>query len=111
MKQKDLLIFLLPAFLVVFFWVIFNIYHSSVTSTIPETISLQIIPISPVFDKKAIDDIKNRQEISPLYELSSQVSPSPQASRPASIQQITPTPSPTLQTSENQSSSGGQILP
>jgi hypothetical protein len=110
MKQRDLLLLLVPFFIMVVAWVIFNIYHSSVTSTISDTLNIQIAPINPTFDKKAIEEIKNRDDVQPIYDLSnsSLATPAPTA---------TPTPTATtsgltLQTESNESSSeGGELSP
>lgn len=80
MKQKDILFLLISAFVLVVAWIIFSIYHKSITSTISETLSVQIIPINPNFDAKTLEKIKERNSVAPLYQ----------------IQQI-PTPTPSLQ--------------
>ncbi|MBI2195809.1 MAG: hypothetical protein HYU48_02085, partial [Candidatus Levybacteria bacterium] len=67
MKQKDILLLIISSFFLVVFWIAFNIYHNIVTSTIPETLSVQIFPISPTFDKKTINAIKERIQITPIY--------------------------------------------
>jgi len=80
MKQKDLLLLLVPLFMLTILWVIFNIYHNYVTSTIKDPLTFQIIPIVGKFDTNAINKIKNRQRINPLYEIQSRVSPNPSPS-------------------------------
>lgn len=82
MKQKDLLIIFGSFFLLVAVYLPLSIYHNSVTSTIPEDLNIQIIPIAPTFDEKAIADIKKRNNVAPLY----QVGPS---------QPVVSTPTPT----------------
>ncbi len=93
MKQKDIFLFLIPGFILVLAWVVFSIYHNSVTSTISETLSKNISPINPTFDKKTIDDIKNRNLVQPLYQLNNIVSIPPNSSKSAG----------------NQASSGGNL--
>jgi hypothetical protein len=84
MKQKDILLILVPSFIVVVAWIIFNIYHSSVSSTISENLNMQIIPISPLFDQKTISAIKKRQQFEPIYQTNTTASiaasPTPQPS-------------------------------
>ena len=110
MKQKDLLLLLIPFFIMVVAWVIFNIYHSRVTSTISDTLNIQITPINPTFDKKAIEAIKNRDDIEPIYDLSNSSLATP-------VPEVTPSPESTssslpLQAGSNESSSeGGQVTP
>lgn len=110
MKQRDLLLLLVPFFIMVVAWIIFNIYHSSVTSTISDTLNIQITPINPTFDKKAIEAIKNRDDVEPIYDLSNSTLAKP-------LPEVTEAPESTasgvtLQTQPNESSSeGGQITP
>lgn len=68
MKEKDILLLLIPFSLLVIIYIGSSIYHSIVTSTIPEVVNIQITPISPDFDQKAIMDIKNREKIVPVFE-------------------------------------------
>ena len=68
MKKKDILTLLIPSFLVVVAWVIFSIYHSFVTSTIPESLNMQITAINPEFDTSVIENLKKREKVTPIYE-------------------------------------------
>jgi len=83
MKQREIYLLLISSFVLVVFWIAFSIYHSSVTSTIPETLNIQIIPINPTFDTNEISNIKTRPDITPLYQLEQTqdeaVSPTPAA--------------------------------
>jgi len=72
MKQKDILIILILLFIVVVAWVGSSIYRSIVSSTISEATNVDISPITPIFDTKTIDKLKQRQKISPSFELSPQ---------------------------------------
>lgn len=67
MKQKEILFILSSALLVTIIWVAFNIYHNAITSTISETLAVQIIPIPGKFDTVTIEKLKKRQKITPLY--------------------------------------------
>lgn len=97
MKQKDLVLLLVPLFILTILWVIFNIYHNHVTSTIEDPLNFQIIPLVGKFDTNAINKTKNRQRIDPLYEIQSQISATPTPI-------ITPTP-------EETSTESAQISP
>lgn len=101
MKQRDIIFLLASSFFIVFIWIIFEIYHNSITSTVPERLTVQIVPIKPDFDSKTIADIKTRDKIKPIYE-AYQISPTP---TPSEAQQITPTP----EITENQTASEGAI--
>ena len=68
MKQRDIITLAVPFFILIILWIIFSVYHNSVTSTIPETLNIQITPISPAFDEKAISDLKKREKILPSFE-------------------------------------------
>jgi hypothetical protein len=70
MKKNDILLILIPSFVFVLVWVSFSIYHNVVTSTISEPLNIQIAPITPNFDTSTIDSLKNREKVSPIYELS-----------------------------------------
>lgn len=103
MKRKDILALLIPIFILVFAWIGFDIYHSSVKSTISEELNMQITSISPDFDTKTIDKLKKRQNVTPVY----QTSGSTQNST------VVPTPivTPPLNSSESaqQATSGGSL--
>lgn len=66
-KQRDILLILGSSAFVVIVWVIFSIYHNSVSSTISEGTSIQIAPINPNFDNLGIKSIKERDDVIPLY--------------------------------------------
>lgn len=96
MKQKDILIIIILLFIFALAWIVSSVYHSAVSSTISETASKDIFPIAPVFDTKTIDKLKERQKITPSFELGN----------------ITPTPIalPTLKISPQNASEGGKLL-
>jgi hypothetical protein len=68
MKQKDLLIIISSVFILTLLWVIFNIYHSHVSSTITDPLIYQIIPIEGKFDTATINKLKERKRINPFFE-------------------------------------------
>jgi hypothetical protein len=70
MKKNDILLILIPLSLFVLMWIGFSIYHSVVTSTISQPLSVQITPITPDFDINTITDLKTRETIVPIYESS-----------------------------------------
>ena len=89
MKQKDILLIIVPTFVVIVFWIIFSIYHSFISSTISQPLDTQIKPIAPTFDTKTLDDLKNRSRVDPVYDLSGNATSSANVSAEAS-----PTPTP-----------------
>lgn len=102
MKRKDILFLLIPMLVIVILWVVFNIYHSYASSTIPTNLNMQILSISPNFDLKTIDQIKTRKIINPITDLGSQAE-----------SLVTPTPTPTIPISPSgaiQASQGGEVL-
>ncbi len=68
MKQKDILLLIVPSLILIIAWVAFSIYHNSVSSTISETVTTQIVPINPDFDNKIIESIRKRRVVDPLLE-------------------------------------------
>lgn len=100
MKKNDILVILIPSLLIVVLWVVFNIYHNFVTSTIPTTLNVRIQPINPDFDTKAIENIRQRSEIVPIYEVSGQV-----VTETSPTENISTTPSPA-----QEASGGGSLL-
>jgi len=89
MKQKDILLILIPTFIITILWVVFSIYHNLTTSTIVDPLTIQILPLNGAFDEKSIQSIKNRQRIDPLYELQEipvlSPTPTPQEASPSAI--------------------------
>ena len=80
-EKNDILIILIPTFIFVLVWMGFSIYHSIVASTISETVNMQIAPISPNFDTKTIDSLRERQNVLPIYDAGVMVeTPTPYAS-------------------------------
>lgn len=111
MKQKDILILLIPSFIVIVAWIAFSIYHSSVSSTVTPIQNLQIAPITPSFDSAEITQLKQRTSVNPIYEVQNVPSPSPTPFLPASTvssQSGIPLGAPA---NNPQGSSGGTLAP
>lgn len=94
MKRKDILFISISGFILVLAWIGFSIFHNVKTSTISETTTIQIAPIQPNFDINEITEIKNRQDISPVFQQTTP-SPTPIATTSATTTEPQPTPSPT----------------
>lgn len=69
MKQKDILLILVPTFIMVILWIAFSVYHSHVSSTITEPLNKQINPIGENFDLEALNSLKKRVRFEPIYEI------------------------------------------
>lgn len=67
MKQKDILFLAISSFALIVLWIIFNVYHNVVTSTISQSLIVQIAPIKPDFDIKTIENLKQRKQVTPVY--------------------------------------------
>ena len=97
MKQKEYLLLFISVFIIIVFWVIFNIYHNHTSSTIDPNLETTVIPIEGKFDQDAINQIKNRKRVDASLD-STQItiaSPSPSLS-PTPTPQNTASPSSTL---------------
>lgn len=98
--QKDLAYLSISLCLIVFLWIGSNIYNAYVTSTIDDTLQLQIIPIKGKFDVDTIEDLKNRRTILPDYKesfasLEAEIintSPTPETSKPKIDTSVTISP-------------------
>lgn len=77
MKQKDLLLILGSICVMTVAWIIFNVYHLSVSSTIPDIVATQVKPISSDFDLKTVEELKKRQKVNPNFTLQSLLTPTP----------------------------------
>ncbi len=77
MKHKDILMIVIPSFILIAIWVVFSIYHNSVSSTITPTQGIQIKPITPEFDMITLYNLKKRNKVQPIYQISIPESPSP----------------------------------
>ncbi len=109
MKRRDTLVILIPSFIFAIFWIGFSIYHNVITSTISQPLSVQIQPITPAFDTNAIDGLKKRETVTPLYELSASTqNPAAPASPSAGASIVTPIPS-EISTGSAQATAGGGL--
>ena len=93
MKQKDILLILIPLFVVVVAWIGSTIYRSVVSSTISEATNVDISPITPTFNTKIIDKLKQRQTIDPSFELES-ITATPSPILPTETQIVSPQDTP-----------------
>lgn len=93
MKQQNFLIILILLFIAIIAWAATSIHQNLVQSTISETISQDILPITPVFDTKIIDKIKERERVNPSFEKIT-ISPTPKLLvSPSPASSLTSTPS------------------
>lgn len=89
-------------FLVTILWVIFNIYHNYVTSTIVDPLTVQIVPIDGKFNKTSLESIKDRKRLEPLFTapiIDEEVSPA-----------LSPSPTPTIQITQSASPSASEVI-
>ena len=71
MKQKDIILLVVPLFFLVLVWIIFSVYHNSVSSTVSESLNIQITPIEGRFDENTINELKERENLLPIFEATS----------------------------------------
>lgn len=114
LKKREIIFILGSTFIVVVAWVLFSIYHSIVTSTIPDALSITIAPIGKSFDVVTIENLKSRQRIIPISQ--SDILLQQQATQQATLQP-TVQPTPTIQATQSALASptpatqGGTLLP
>ncbi|CAN5165992.1 hypothetical protein BH11PAT1_BH11PAT1_6420 [soil metagenome] len=95
MKQKDLVLLFGTSCFVVIAWIGFSLYNTKVTSTIDEAEVIEVKPIDGTFDTAALDLVRARQSIVPLYSLSSATSGATSGAKlPVTIPSVTATPIP-----------------
>ena len=68
MKQREILLLSLSVFVIIVFWIGFSVYHNLATSQIPETTAERIEPISGTFDRQTIENLKNKEQVEPIFE-------------------------------------------
>jgi len=68
-KQKNFAILLIPILIVTVIWVLSNVYHSYIDSSIELPLQEEIIPIEGSFDTKTISEIKERIRVNPLDDI------------------------------------------
>lgn len=108
MKQKDILLLIIPTCIFVCFWIFFSVFHSAKTSTISDIQSQSIAPISPDFDTKAVSVLKTREKVEPLFSLSVKIA------TPTPTINLVPVSSPSALSSGSgilEASLGGKIKP
>lgn len=74
LKKGYLLCILFFTSIVVISWIIFNVYQAAIGTTISQKIAIEITPIKPDFDSKVIEKIRNREKVSPVYEVTATLS-------------------------------------
>ena len=79
MKQQQLLLLFIYTFIIIVAWIAFNLYNTSVTSTITQEQQIQVTPLNPAFSEQTIDKLKTRENITPSYQLPVEIlqAPSP----------------------------------
>lgn len=77
MKRNQIIIILALLLIAVVVWIAINVYHNLKESTISEVTNQEILPINPSFDTKVIEILKEREEVSPAFELEKLPTPVP----------------------------------
>lgn len=66
MGRRDVLLLSFLTFITAIAWIVFDVYHASVTSTIPQEVETQLAPVTPKFDTEVIEKIRRRENIEPF---------------------------------------------
>lgn len=96
MKRKDILLLLGISCIAIIGWIIFEVYHATIASTINTSLTGEILPIKPEFDQQVINNTKNRKQITPIFTIQT-------ASQSSSVTVLSPTPSLTINKTSSQS--------
>lgn len=67
--RKDVLFLSISTFVLTLAWLGFSLYHRWVTTTITPELQQQIEQIAPNFDTQTINELKQRENIQPDYEM------------------------------------------
>lgn len=94
-KEKNIVFILLSSAVVTLAWIGFGFYHTSVTSTLDEELTVQIRPIPKTFNASGLEEVLGRTQTAPMYELSGggTQGSSTEASEAADLQLQTPSSS------------------
>ena len=103
MKRKDILLLLIPGFILTIFWIAFTVYHNHITPTISTDLQEQIMPINPSFNTNVIEKLRQRTQTESLADFS--LTPSP-----SETQQFSNTPLSASTSSPLIQASGGGVL-
>lgn len=112
MKKNDVLMILIPSLIFVLAWIGFSLIHNIATSTISETLNTQITAISPSFNTAIIDNLKQRKNVVPIYQITVPVQ---NIVIPATPSAAIPTPTPIVNippvssSSAQQATAGGSL--
>ena len=60
MRSKDFLIVAIFTFVTVTAWIVFDVYHASISSTVTQVQEKLIAPFNPIFDQKTVNQIRER---------------------------------------------------
>lgn len=71
MKQKDLLLIAIFSFVTALAWIILNLYHAKVTSTLSPALKEKIESIEPQFNTDIIEELKRERGSLELFPESS----------------------------------------
>lgn len=85
MSNKDFLIFSILTFITVLLWTVLEAYHVYKTSTIPQSLQMQVEQITPTLNREVVEKIKSRYDEGALPTPESYIAPSPAASPTASL--------------------------
>lgn len=93
MRQKDLLFLILSSTFLALVWIIFTIIHTSLTSTISNTLTQQIQPINGTFDDKTLQVMQRRLQVTPQFQLQivDTTTPSPTPTEIPTVPVVKPT--------------------
>lgn len=66
MGRRDTLLLSMFTLITSLAWIVFDVYHASIDTTIAPDVEEQLIPITPKFDRVLLDKIRKRENVDPL---------------------------------------------
>ena len=76
MDRKNIFVLSIFTLITAIGWIIFDVYHASIDTTIPQNVADELTPISSTFDRGVITKVGGRLHVEPLESGSLQASSS-----------------------------------
>ena len=68
MNSRDALLLSILTFVTALGWLVLDVYHASIDSTISPEVEAQLSPVTPTFEKDVVQSLKSRETFAPSEE-------------------------------------------